>query len=490
MKRRVQVHQHTVGRTEQLVASSHVTTMGYLLPFLSTILLGQIWQINAYAGYGYGYSYGYPNYGGYTYGNGYAPAAYYPYQDYGGYYGGYGGAYGGGYGGGYGGYGYQGYSQGYGGGVYPHGGQEVPGAPPGAAGCTASDSCPNDQICISQQCIPGIPSKTKCTSDADCAGGGCKYEYCWHTDQGQGAPGQPGQAGPGGETPTPGDGTQPGQEGQQPGQEGQQPGQEGQQPGQQPQQPGQQPQQPGQQPQQPQQSKSCTTQDECPGNQICSDVHKNFCTNGYSIGVPCKVEKDCKKKDVCKAGTCWREGDDTGKPAGSECKGDDECKAMTVCEDKQCKPAMITTKKCMLETQCGKSQACHHGYCWSVTSDIAQDNSMKPCTSHNECDPQSICSELHANRCMKAHSIGVPCTQEKDCSKKDVCKGGYCWKEGADQGSPAGSQCKKDEQCAATLVCEGKVCKQSQITQKKCTFEAQCGKNSACRYGYCWSVSG
>ncbi|KRY29428.1 hypothetical protein T01_15207 [Trichinella spiralis] len=240
---------------------------------------------------------------------------------------------------------------------------------------------------------------------------------------------------------------------------------------------------------QPNQNQRCSTQADCGANQICSDVHKNLCTDGYSLGIPCTKEGDCDRKDVCKNNVCWREGQDNGLPANERCKKQDECKANTVCEDEKCQNAIVTTKKCLMQMNCKSAEACRFGYCWSVTNDLIDENNpMTPCKTQADCGPGTICSDIHANKCMKAHTTTVPCKKEKDCYAKDVCKDGECWVEGEDKGFPPGTSCTKDEQCTATAVCEGKTCKLATRTDKKCRMEFTCGRSSACKYGYCWNV--
>ncbi|KRX46773.1 hypothetical protein T05_15306 [Trichinella murrelli] len=250
---------------------------------------------------------------------------------------------------------------------------------------------------------------------------------------------------------------------------------------------------------QPNQNQRCSSQADCGANQICSDVHKNLCTDGYSLGIPCTKEGDCDKKDVCKDNVCWREGQDNGLPANERCTKQDECKANTVCEDEKCQNAIVTTKKCLMQMNCKSAEACRFGYCWSVTNDLIDENNpMTPCKTQADCGPGTICSDIHANKCMKAHTTTVPCKKEKDCYKKDVCKDGECWgfescilkfaMIAEDKGFPPGTSCTKDEQCTATAVCEGKICKLATRTDKTCRMEFSCGKSSACKYGYCWNV--
>ncbi|KAL1285904.1 Protocadherin Fat, partial [Trichinella pseudospiralis] len=240
--------------------------------------------------------------------------------------------------------------------------------------CSSSDQCEEHEICASGTCSSAVPSTTKCSGDEECPGGGCKFDYCWFPD------------GEGREDETP------------------------------------------ENPEQPNQNQRCSTQADCGANQICSDVHKNLCTDGYSLGIPCTKEGDCDKKDVCKNNVCWREGQDNGLPANERCTKQDECKANTVCEDEKCQNAIVTTKKCLMQMNCKSAEACRFGYCWSVTNDLIDDNNpMTPCKTQADCGPGTICSDIHANKCMKAHTTTVPCKKEKDCYKKDVCKDGECW---------------------------------------------------------------
>ncbi|KRZ93904.1 Tenascin-X [Trichinella sp. T8] len=301
--------------------------------------------------------------------------------------------------------------------------------------CNSSDQCEEHEICASGTCSSAVPSTTKCSGNEECPGGGCKFDYCWFPDGAGGGNGTP------------------------------------------------------ENPEQPNQNQRCSSQADCGANQICSDVHKNLCTDGYSLGIPCTKEGDCDKKDVCKDNVCWREGQDNGLPANERCTKQDECKANTVCEDEKCQNAIVTTKKCLMQMNCKSAEACRFGYCWSVTNDLIDENNpMTPCKTQADCGPGTICSDIHANKCMKAHTTTVPCKKEKDCYKKDVCKDGECWVEGEDKGFPPGTSCTKDEQCTATAVCEGKICKLATRTDKTCRMEFSCGKSSACKYGYCWNV--
>ncbi|KAL1241498.1 SCO-spondin [Trichinella spiralis] len=137
--------------------------------------------------------------------------------------------------------------------------------------CTSQADCGNKSLfCVSGQCQSMEPTTQKCNSNEECPSGICKARFCWGP--------------PGASSQTP-DQQQPDQ---------------------------------NQNTQQP--DGHCNTQDDCSATQMCSKVTANTCVKGYSIEITCSSDSDCDKKDVCKAGTCWKEGEPGGGEPGDPCK--------------------------------------------------------------------------------------------------------------------------------------------------------------------------
>ncbi|KAL1283732.1 2-amino-5-formylamino-6-ribosylaminopyrimidin-4(3H)-one 5'-monophosphate deformylase [Trichinella pseudospiralis] len=165
--------------------------------------------------------------------------------------------------------------------------------------CTSQADCGNKSLfCVSGQCQSMEPTTQKCSSNEECPSGICKARFCWGP--------------PGGNSQTP-DQQQPDQN-QDQNQNTQQPG------------------------------GHCNTQDDCSATQMCSKVTPNTCVKGYSIEITCSSDSDCDKKDACKAGTCWKEGE----PGGGE-PGD---------------PSKPSLQKCVADFMCGKNKGCKYFHCW------------------------------------------------------------------------------------------------------------------------------
>ncbi|KRZ18505.1 hypothetical protein T11_14780 [Trichinella zimbabwensis] len=183
--------------------------------------------------------------------------------------------------------------------------------------CTSQADCGNKSLfCVSGQCQSMEPTTQKCNSNEECPSGICKARFCWGP--------------PGGNSQTP-DQQQPDQN---PNQNTQQPG------------------------------GHCNTQDDCSATQMCSKVTPNTCVNGYSIEITCSSDSDCDKKDACKAGTCWKEGEPKGGEPGDPCKDHGDCSIKCICLKKKCTLAKPSLQKCVADFMCGKNKGCKYFHCW------------------------------------------------------------------------------------------------------------------------------
>ncbi|KRX62931.1 hypothetical protein T09_5840 [Trichinella sp. T9] len=181
--------------------------------------------------------------------------------------------------------------------------------------CTSQADCGNTSLfCVSGQCQSMEPTTQKCSSNEECPSGICKARFCWGP--------------PGASSQTP-DQQQPDQN-----QNTQQPG------------------------------GHCNTQDDCSATQMCSKVTANTCVKGYSIEITCSSDSDCDKKDVCKAGTCWKEGEPGGGEPGDPCKDHGDCSIKCICLKKKCTLAKPSLQKCVADFMCGKNKGCKYFHCW------------------------------------------------------------------------------------------------------------------------------
>ncbi|KRZ34144.1 hypothetical protein T4B_6659 [Trichinella pseudospiralis] len=185
--------------------------------------------------------------------------------------------------------------------------------------CTSQADCGNKSLfCVSGQCQSMEPTTQKCSSNEECPSGICKARFCWGP--------------PGGNSQTP-DQQQPDQN-QDQNQNTQQPG------------------------------GHCNTQDDCSATQMCSKVTPNTCVKGYSIEITCSSDSDCDKKDACKAGTCWKEGEPGGGEPGDPCKDHGDCSIKCICLKKKCTLAKPSLQKCVADFMCGKNKGCKYFHCW------------------------------------------------------------------------------------------------------------------------------
>ncbi|KRZ62964.1 hypothetical protein T02_4078, partial [Trichinella nativa] len=217
-------------------------------------------------------------------------------------------------------WGYGGYTYGgYGGLGYGYGGHGYDSYGYGSYGyaCTSQADCGNTSLfCVSGQCQSMEPTTQKCSSNEECPSGICKARFCWGP--------------PGASSQTP-DQQQPDQNQNQ---NTQQPG------------------------------GHCNTQDDCSATQMCSKVTANTCVKGYSIEITCSSDSDCDKKDVCKAGTCWKEGEPGGGEPGDPCKDHGDCSIKCICLKKKCTLAKPSLQKCVADFMCGKNKGCKYFHCW------------------------------------------------------------------------------------------------------------------------------
>ncbi|KFD67140.1 hypothetical protein M514_07446 [Trichuris suis] len=194
----------------------------------------------------------------------------------------------------------------------------------GPPGCSSHEECGGPNLCISGQCQPMEPTTTKCQSDSDCPQGGCKVGYCWQAP-GTGGPMQPVQPGGGqgiaNQTTGTGVGT------------------------------------------------PCAQQNDCAGDQMCGPDGK--CVKGFSIEINCNSDSDCDKKNRCKGGTCWTQGEPGSGKDGDFCKQHTDCSVKSVCVKSKCTTALPSLDKCVIDLMCkGKGRVCKYFHCWKPIGSI------------------------------------------------------------------------------------------------------------------------
>ncbi|KHJ41453.1 hypothetical protein D918_08416 [Trichuris suis] len=345
----------------------------------------------------------------------------------------------------------------------------------GPPGCSSHEECGGPNLCISGQCQPMEPTTTKCQSDSDCPQGGCKVGYCWQAP-GTGGPMQPVQPGGGqgiaNQTTGTGVGT------------------------------------------------PCAQQNDCAGDQMCGPDGK--CVKGFSIEINCNSDSDCDKKNRCKGGTCWTQGDtrclnnmdcmpnmvcrygfcDIDPKLIMEsmegCSSHDDCPGAQICLQSNCKSASSKGAACWSDAQCAQgNEGCKFGFCWiaRVSDEVVEvkESTSKPdisatCLDHAECSEAAICYE---QQCRNAKPSEQPCITDTDCRPLQACKYEYCWSIN-DQGqlneNVKQPQCNRHEQCSLTKVCSSKdlVCVPAYPVGKVCSNAYDCDAFEECKEGICW----
>ncbi|KHJ40338.1 spasmodic peptide gm9a [Trichuris suis] len=210
---------------------------------------------------------------------------------------------------------------------------------------------------------------------------------------------------------------------------------------------------------------SCKTQDDCIGLSIC---YKGNCvpavpTPDYRM---CNNDTDCQvaRSEICRYGVCMI-------PFGSNaCQSHTDCSSTQVCENKVCVDAEPTEKACSASQPCDPTQVCRNGLCWKKYEPPVEGQ----CETHANCPGNELCVEKRCKMSVPAHD----CNEDRDCQQGAFCKNAKCWKVG----------CMKHDECEGAKLCNAKQsCQQAKRFGGRCLTDANCGSNSACKMGFCWT---
>lgn len=222
----------------------------------------------------------------------------------------------------------------------------------------------------------------------------------------------------------------------------------------------------------PRGGKTCTKDDECPGNQRCDGgtctIGRRDCSSDPSV---------CQSGYECRANNCYRK----------TCKDNNDCETDKKCNKSTGKCGNNSTPDCT-KTGCPTGKVCNR------TTKLCQDNSLG-CSSDGECkanekcntftgkcEPKSGCSsdsECNSNqRCSNGKCVPKtgPCTKDGDCPSGTKCFSGTC-RVG----------CRSNSDCASGQKCNLGT---NQCQTSSCTSDSQCTPPvGACYQGKCQSCA-
>ena len=206
-----------------------------------------------------------------------------------------------------------------------------------------------------------------------------------------------------------------------------------------------------------------------PGDPICD---KAVCTDLGCLA-PCKVDGECEKGLVCKAGLCTPPTITSAKPlvcgsakdceklgAGALCI-DGACVAAPPCEGASC--------ACKYSSDCGEGRVCVDSKCATAC------DPSKPCSTGFECSEKGFCVEGGKPTCGPAAGGAA-------CPTGQRCVDGRCSAGCASDAQCLGADGKPD----AAQRCVGGACVPDPRTDPKCAGDAQCAAGTQkCVDGFC-----
>ncbi|KAL1228809.1 Dynein heavy chain-like protein [Trichinella spiralis] len=115
------------------------------------------------------------------------------------------------------------------------------------------------------------------------------------------------------------------------------------------------------------------------------------------------------------------------KPS-KRCSYHTECGVVEMCVNKKCHSATPTQQRCQSAQQC-PSRLCRYGRCWQPDSPNVQVVDRKKrktsfCKISKQCTSQQICLN---GICTVAYPGTLRCTSDRQCRKNQICRYGRCW---------------------------------------------------------------
>ncbi|KRY46026.1 Midasin [Trichinella britovi] len=110
------------------------------------------------------------------------------------------------------------------------------------------------------------------------------------------------------------------------------------------------------------------------------------------------------------------------------CSYHTECGVVEMCVNKKCHSATPTKQRCQSAQQC-PSRLCRYGRCWQPDSPNVQVVDRKKrktsfCKVSKQCTSQQICLN---GICTVAYPGTLRCTSDRQCRKNQICRYGRCW---------------------------------------------------------------
>ncbi|KAG0038339.1 hypothetical protein BGZ83_003118, partial [Gryganskiella cystojenkinii] len=139
----------------------------------------------------------------------------------------------------------------------------------------------------------------------------------------------------------------------------------------------------------------CISEDDCPGDQVCTMGKCGPLGGGGSHSVTpgsCTSADDCDGDNVCNNGVCGPEGPTSGGgPTSGTCKTADDCSGDNVCNNGVCGPEGPTSGggppsgTCKTADDCSGDNVCNNGVCGPEGPTSGGGSSSGKCKSADDC---------------------------------------------------------------------------------------------------------
>ena len=258
----------------------------------------------------------------------------------------------------------------------------------------------------------------------------------------------------------------------------------------------------------------CKASSECNDNNPCTvdACLGNECRHGPDSSNPgcCTQNADCNDKNACTVDACVNEKctftADPTKPecctSSTQCDDNDTC-TYNSCVNSACVFPVKFAGCCSSDAQCNDNKACTVDICNPQTQKCDHPTLQNACCTDADCTPIDKCHKAVCNtttaQCSQVEIAGTQCcTTDNDCTQPtNACKQSTCDK-GVCHESAVDGCCSVDTDCDDLDLCTDNICN-AQTNQceypvkagvdpascKSCLYHNDCWDTEYCTYDYC-----